>query len=103
MLHAARRIDDDEVVLVCLFNFLELRYEQPQVSVVARRITVDEVAFLCAANFLELRYELPQLGSVTPCLVVWNLVRERIVIGQLQFQLVRSIPFTPIAEVPREG
>src|ERR1700688_2522302 len=103
MLHAAGRIDDDEVVLVCLLNFLELRYELPQVSAVARRTSVDEVVFRCTANFLEPRYELPQVSAVAPRLVIKDLFRERVVIGQLQFQLVLSIPFTPIAEVSREG
>ena len=48
MLHTARRIDDDEVVFVRLPNFLELRYEVPEVSAMAQRATADEVASLCA-------------------------------------------------------
>ena len=82
MLHPAGRIDDDEVVLMCLLNFLELRYELPQVSAIARREIVDEVLFLCAANFLELRYELPQVSAVAPHLVIRDLFSERVVIGQ---------------------
>lgn len=99
MLRAAGRIDDDEVVLVRVLNFLELRYELPQVSAAARR----EIVFLCTANFLEPRYELPQISAVVPHLVIRDLFRERVVIGQPQFEFVLSIPFTPIAEVPREG
>ena len=51
MLHAAGRIDDDEVVLVCLLNFPELRYELPQISAVARHASFDGVVFLHTANF----------------------------------------------------
>ena len=103
MLHAAGRINDDKVMLVCLLNFLELRCELPQVNAMARRAIVDEVLFVSTADFLELRYELSQVSAVAPCLIVRNLFRERVVIGQLKFQLVLSIPFTPITEVPREG
>jgi hypothetical protein len=100
MLHAAGRIDDDEVVFVCSPNFLELRYELPQVSAVAPRTTVDEVVVMRSPNFLEPRHELPQVTAVASDR---NLFRDRIVIGQLQFPLVLPTPFTPIPEVPREG
>ena len=65
--------------------------------------TKSEVRFLCPANFLELRYELPRGRRPAARLVARNFFRERVVIGQFQFQIVLSIPFTPIAEVPREG
>src|SRR5271169_5817014 len=103
MLRAAGRIDDDEVVLVCLLNFLELRCELPQVSTMVRRASVDEGVFLCTANFLKPRYELPQVRALAPRLVIRDLFREGVVIGQFQCQLVLSIPFTPIAEVPCQG
>src|ERR1700733_9937736 len=101
MLRAARRVDDDEVVLLRALNFLELRYELPQVGAVARRTSVDEAVFLSAANFLEPRYELPYIRAVATRLVIGDLFGERIVIRQPQIQLVLSIPFTPVVEVPR--
>ena len=61
MLDAARRIDNDEVILVRSANFLELRYELPQVSAMAQRATADEVVFVRSANFLEPRYEPPRV------------------------------------------
>ena len=52
MLHAARRIDDDEVVFARSPNFPELRYELPQVSAMAEGATLDEVVFVRSPNFL---------------------------------------------------
>jgi len=60
MLDTARRIDDDEVMLVRLSNFPELRYELAQVSAMAQRATADEAFFVRSSNFLERRYEPPQ-------------------------------------------
>jgi hypothetical protein len=85
MLDTARRIDDDEVVFVRSPNFLELRYELPQVSAMAERATADEVVFVRSPNFLEPRYEPPQ-GSAM------HLFRDRIMIGQLtaEVQVITS-------------
>ena len=66
MLHAAGRINDDEVVFVRSSNFLKLRYEPPQVSAMAQGATVDEVVFVRSPSFLELRYELSQVSAVAP-------------------------------------
>jgi hypothetical protein len=96
MLDAAWRIDDDEVVFARAPNFLELRYELPQVSAVTQGATVDEVVFVRSANFLEPRYEPPQ-GSAM------HFFRDRIMIRQLQFLLVLPIPFMSIPEIPGES
>ena len=89
MVDTARRINDDEVILVRSSNFLELRYELTQVSAIAQRITVDEVIFVRSSNFLQPRYE-PRQG------IAMHLCRNRIMIRQLQFLLVLPNPFTPI-------
>jgi hypothetical protein len=52
MLDTAGRIDDDEVVFARAPNFLELRYEMPQVSAMTQGATADEVAFVRSPNFL---------------------------------------------------
>jgi hypothetical protein len=96
MLGTARRIDDDEVVFARSANFLELRYELPQVSAMAEGATIDEVVFVRSPNFLEPRYEPPQ-GSAM------DLFRNRIMIGQLQFLLVLPNPFISIPEVSGKG
>ena len=96
MLHSAGRIDNDEVVFLGSSDFLELRYELPQVSAGAQRATAGEVLFVRSANFLESRYEPPQDRARA-------LLRDRKMIGQLQFLLVLPIPFMSIPEVPREG
>jgi hypothetical protein len=77
-------------------NFLELRYEVPQVSAMAQGVTADEIAFVRSSNFLEPQYEPPQ-GSAM------HFFRDRIMIGQLQFLLVLPNPFMSIPEVPGEG
>jgi hypothetical protein len=102
MLHAAGRIDDDEIVFVRSANFPELRYELPQVSAMAKGATVNGVIFVRSPIFFEVRYELSQVNAVAPRPAVSNLFPDGIVIGQLQFLLVFSIPFTTIPEVPRE-
>ncbi len=51
MLDTAWRIDDDEVMFVRSSNFLELRYELPQVSAMAQRATPDEVVFVRSSKF----------------------------------------------------
>jgi hypothetical protein len=76
MLGAPGRIDDDEVVFVRSPNFLELRYEVPQVSAVAQRATAGEVVLVRSPNFLEPRYE-PNQGCAM------RLFRDRIMIRQL--------------------
>jgi hypothetical protein len=96
MLDAARRIDDDEVVFVRSANFLELRYELPQVSAMAQSAAANEVAFMRSPNFLEPRHELPQGGAM-------YFFPNRIMIGQLQFLLVLANPFMSIPEVSGEG
>ena len=96
MLHSAGRIDNDEVVFLGSSDFLEMRYELPQVSAGAQRATAGEVLFVRSANFLESRYEPPQ-GRARA------LLRDRKMIGQFQFLLVLPIPFMSIPEVPREG
>src|SRR6516164_5437178 len=100
MLNTAWRINDDEVVPACLFNLFELPYEMFQVSGVARRIIVDVVMFWHTANFRELRHE--QLIRATRVAVI-DLLGDRIVIRQLQLELVFLIPFTSVIEVPRKG
>jgi hypothetical protein len=89
---ATWRIDDDEVVFARSPNFLELRYELPQVSAMTQRATTVEVAFVRSANFLEPRYEPLQVSAR-------HFFRDRIMIGQLQFLLVLSNPFMSIPEV----
>ena len=99
MLHAAWRIDDDEIVFVRSANFPELRYELSQVGAMAEGATV-EVILVRSPIFFEVRYELVNAAAPRPA--VGNLFRDWIVIGQLQFPLVFPIPFTTIPEVPRE-
>src|SRR3974377_2222613 len=99
MLHAARRIDDDEIVFVRPANFPELRYELPQVGAMAEGVTVD-VILVRSPIFFEVRYELVNAAAPRPA--GGNLFRDWIVIGQLQFLLVFPIPITTIPEVPRE-
>ena len=96
MLDAAGRIDDDEVMFARSPNFLELRYEPPQVSAITQGATADEIVFVHSPNFLEPRNEPPQGGAM-------YLFRDRIMIGQLQFLLVLPIPFMSIPEVPGKG
>ena len=84
MLHATGRIDDDEIVFVCASNFLELRYELPQVSAMTQGAIADEVVFVRSPNFLEPRYEPPQ-GSAM------HFLRDRIMIGQLVYLLEIAI------------
>jgi hypothetical protein len=126
MLDAARRIDDDEVVFVRSANFLELRYELPQVSAMAQGATADEVVFMRSANFLERRYEPPQVSAMAqgatadevpfmrsanfleqryepPQGRAMHLCRNRIMIRQLQFLLVLPIPLMSVPEVPGKG
>jgi hypothetical protein len=83
MLHAARRIDDDEIMSVRSANFPELRYELPQVGAMAEGATVNEVILVCSSIFFEVRYELSQVNAVAPRSAVGNLLRDWIVIGQL--------------------
>src|SRR5215471_10780672 len=68
----------------------------------AEGATVNNVFLGRSPIFLEVRYELSQVNAVAPRLAAGNLFRDWIVIGQLQFLLVFPIPFTTIAEVPRE-
>jgi hypothetical protein len=93
MLHATRRIDDDEIVFVRASNFLELRYELPQISAMTQGAIADEVVFVRSPTFLEPRYE-PSQGTAM------YLFRDRIMIGQLQFLLVLPIPIMSISKVP---
>ena len=84
MLGTARRIDDDEVVFARSANFLELRYEMPQVGTTTQSATANEVVFVRSPNFLEPRYEPPQ-GSAM------HFLRDRIMIGQLVYLLEIAI------------
>jgi len=100
MLHAARRIDDDEIVAVRSANFPELRDELPQVGAVVEGAIVNDVILVRSPIFFEVRYELVDAAAPRPA--VGNLFRDWIVIGQRQFLLVNPVPFTTIPEVPRE-
>jgi len=97
MLHAAWRIDHNEVVFVRSSNFPELGYELPQVGAMAQGAAVDKVLFVRSRIFFELRYELFQVAR---CAVSVSFL-DRVVVRQFQFPLVVPIPISPISKIPR--